>query len=280
MKTYDEVVAGVLEGTAAHKRKVKRMQKIASLTTMCAVCIIGLSVYMNLEPRQSLPADSGSDILTQTQPYLEQQPSEYIDSSVQIGTTLSQEQHPTDVIPTEQDPFLPAEPSVLPPHVHPVTEPEGIQNVTDPVSTEPPHTDTSETKHVQEETQEVHTASPPTSTEPPATDPVETQPPVEETDPDEPDYPSAGTDEGEPTSPSTEGMAPPPTDTDDSGDYPTMDTMPTETTETTTTAPIYQTTTVTVTVTIPNTEKTTEHRPDHPVSLKLDLPYCKLFQEE
>ncbi len=265
MKTYDEVVAGVLEGTASHRRKVKRMQKIASLTAMCAVCIVGLSVYMNLEPQHSLPADSGSDILTETQPYLHHDPSEHEDLSVQDSTAQIQEQTPTDSIVTEPESIPQTEPSVLPPQV---TEPGHTQNGTDPVSTEPPATDPVET-------QEVQTAPPPTSTDPPATIPIVTEPVVIQTEPH--------TDTMDPTEGEDIEITRP--NDGDVGDYPpddppTGDTDPTETTETTTTAPLSQTSTITVTTAAVNAEAEETKLPDSPKILKCDLPYYRRSQKD
>ena len=58
MRTYDEIVANVVEATAVHKRRVRKIQRIASASVMCAVCVLGLSVYLNLEPQQVLPESS------------------------------------------------------------------------------------------------------------------------------------------------------------------------------------------------------------------------------
>lgn len=265
MKTYDEVVAGVLEGAAAHRRKVKRMQKIASLTAMCAVCVVGLSVYMNLEPRQSLPADSGSDILTETQPYLHHDPSEHEDPAVQDSTAQVQEQLPTDSIVTEPESIPQTEPTVFPPQA---TEPENVQNGTDPISTEPPATDPVET-------QEVQTAPPPTPTDPPATIPIVTEPVVIQTEPH--------TDTMDPTE--GEDIETTRYNDGDVGDYPqddppTGDTDPTETTETTTTAPLSHTSTITVTTAAVNAEASEPQLPDPPKILKCDLPYCRRSQKD
>ncbi len=67
MKTYDEIVVNVVEATAVHRRKVRKIQKIAATSAMCAVCVFGLSVYMNLEPQQSLPEPSETETQTVTE---------------------------------------------------------------------------------------------------------------------------------------------------------------------------------------------------------------------
>ncbi len=68
MKSYDEVVAGVLEGVAVHRKRMKRIRQIASVSAMCAVCIAGLSVYLNLDPQQTadpaIPTATDPDLLT------------------------------------------------------------------------------------------------------------------------------------------------------------------------------------------------------------------------
>ncbi|MBR2913112.1 MAG: hypothetical protein IKC40_04240, partial [Oscillospiraceae bacterium] len=55
MKTYDEIVNNVIEATAAHRRRVKHIQTIAATSAMCAACVLGLGIYLNLEPPQTLP---------------------------------------------------------------------------------------------------------------------------------------------------------------------------------------------------------------------------------
>ncbi len=166
MKTYDEVVVGVLEGAANHRRKVKRIQKFASITAMCAVCIAGLSVYLNPEPPQSLPADSMPELITQTEPYVEHSPSsegsilqEQEDtaqppspSSEAIDATMTDTQFyilssdlpETQVIlpPTEPLESSPMESLTDPPETHPVVDPtEPPRNP----PTDPPFTTTSTT---------------------------------------------------------------------------------------------------------------------------------------
>ncbi|MBQ8011718.1 MAG: hypothetical protein IJ265_09200, partial [Oscillospiraceae bacterium] len=64
MRTYDEIVSNVVEATAAHRRKVKKIQRIASASAMCAACVLGLSVYLNLEPQQVLPESSQNETTT------------------------------------------------------------------------------------------------------------------------------------------------------------------------------------------------------------------------
>lgn len=67
MKTYDEIVDNVIEATALHRRRVKHAQRIAATSAMCLACVFGLSVYLNLEPQNTLPEFSETETQTTMQ---------------------------------------------------------------------------------------------------------------------------------------------------------------------------------------------------------------------
>ncbi|MDE6088077.1 MAG: hypothetical protein K2G25_06795, partial [Oscillospiraceae bacterium] len=66
MKTYDEVFRNVIEATNAHRRKVKRIQSAVSASVICAVCIIGASMYIRLEKPESIPPGEETTTTTVT----------------------------------------------------------------------------------------------------------------------------------------------------------------------------------------------------------------------
>lgn len=66
MKTYDEVFRNVMEATSAHRQKVKRIQSAVSASVICAVCVVGASMYMRLEKPESVPP--GEETTTTTVP--------------------------------------------------------------------------------------------------------------------------------------------------------------------------------------------------------------------
>ncbi|MDE5768348.1 MAG: hypothetical protein K2H29_11275 [Oscillospiraceae bacterium] len=66
MKTYDEVFQNVMEATNAYRRKVKRIQSAVSASVICAVCIIGASMYVRLEKPESIPPGEETTTTTVT----------------------------------------------------------------------------------------------------------------------------------------------------------------------------------------------------------------------
>lgn len=86
MRSYDEIVENVIEATVQHRRRVKRIQQIASASVMCAVCVLGLSVYLNLEPQQTLPSPSETETQTTFASQSVGQPAETIPTSVSQET--------------------------------------------------------------------------------------------------------------------------------------------------------------------------------------------------
>ncbi len=151
MKSYDEVVANVLEGAAAHRRKVKRMQQAAALTAMCAVCIVGLSVYRKLESPPSIPAD----------PVLPSVTEPFVDGNLPLSSEATTE----DAV--QGDPIFPTEP-VTEAVTHPFTEPTE-PSVRPPIIL-PPLIDPTDPPAVTEPAEE---STMPTAPSEPTTDPVE-----------------------------------------------------------------------------------------------------------
>ena len=65
MKTYDEVTKQVLEGVKLHRMKVRKIQYAASVTAVCTTCILGLTLYLDLEKPSSIHV-SNTETRTET----------------------------------------------------------------------------------------------------------------------------------------------------------------------------------------------------------------------
>lgn len=99
MKTYDEIVSNVVEATAAHRRRVKKIQQITATSVMCAVCVFGLSIYMNLEPQQTLPSETETQTVTETAET--EDTAVHTDVPVFVGTDTQPATEKTDRTETE-----------------------------------------------------------------------------------------------------------------------------------------------------------------------------------
>jgi len=66
LKTYDEVYQNVIAATNAHRRKMKKIQNAVSVSAVCITCILGVTVYMNLEKPMSVPSETEATTFTMT----------------------------------------------------------------------------------------------------------------------------------------------------------------------------------------------------------------------
>lgn len=66
MKTYDEVFENVMNAANAHRRKVKKIQNAISASVVCAVCVVGASMYVKLEKPESVPPQTETVTTTTT----------------------------------------------------------------------------------------------------------------------------------------------------------------------------------------------------------------------
>lgn len=255
MKTYDEVFQNVIEATNAHHRKVRKIQNAVSASVVCAVCVIGASMYLKLEKPETVPPDTETTTATITETMDASSTGQWINEPTEltftttntipasISTVISgtnQTQETVDMNHTQETTIVTAETATA------ITSEEGITTFenhtsiipsstqTTPVTnteTKPTVLTTSETKHTYT-TYTTHSNATETSKDasgesPPVTLPT-TEPIAEPTDPTEPSV--------EPTEPiyTTGNLEPEPSGTiiESSGIFTTA-TTPVEATQTT-----------------------------------------------
>lgn len=131
LKTYDEIVSNVVEATAAHRCKVKNIQRITATSVMCAVCVFGLSVYMNLEPQQTLPPETETQTVTETETAeTEDTASEHTDVPLNTqSTTEEADRTETEITGTQPE-------SIAHPETEESVQTEGSMDTTVQIATE------------------------------------------------------------------------------------------------------------------------------------------------
>lgn len=156
MKTYDEIVSNVVEATAAHRRKVKRIQRITATSVMCAVCVFGLSVYMNLEPQQTLPSETETQTVTETETAeTEKNASGQTDAPADTNpTTEEADRTETEITGTQPE-------SITQPETAESVQTEEIVETTAPIATETHQTTGKTTERIETDptTEKPHTTT-------------------------------------------------------------------------------------------------------------------------
>ncbi len=237
MKSYDEIVDQVVEATAQHRRRVKRIQQITSASVMCAVCVLGLSVYLNLEPQQTLPTPSETQVQTTSPTQISSLPEET------MSTNASDEAHPSSTL-------LPQIPTNAPVQTEQSSS-ETRRPVESSLGTISSSVGTIVTQ-IQTDPPEVITVPPETSVIVMPTDPPESHnttpsiPDFNQTNPNDPSTDPPSPDGNEPEPPA---METPPEFTDDPTNDSTAQEPTGEPTPFTTTTTTSTTTTCTVTIT-------------------------------
>lgn len=108
MKTYDEVTKQVLEGVKLHRMKVRKIQYAASVTAVCTTCILGLTLYLDLEKPSSVHV-SNTETHTETvidTLFLSSHPNEEDTLYTEICVTYPEEQLPLNSEEALQSTFV------------------------------------------------------------------------------------------------------------------------------------------------------------------------------